>query len=282
MPALFILLWSSGYIFVKLGLRDNQPLAFLSLRLAFSWLLLVPILLYQRPAFPTSWRQIKMIAMTALLLQGLYQIFFFAALHEDVPPGILTIILGAQPLITALVMRESINARQMGGLLVGLVGLTLVVSDTLMTGAITRLGVSYAFLSLGGITFGTIFQKKYCSDVPLAANLFIQYSISAVFVSTLWLLLEPSAVKWTANFAIALSWMVVVISLSATFLFYKLLKNGKATNVTSYLYCVPPVTAVMDYYLFHHALSYTTVFGMAMVMVSLVLVHRLKNRGTEN
>ncbi len=274
--AIFILLWSSGYIFVENGLQYSDPLVFLSLRLWFAWIIITIILLYKRPEFPKSLNQFLIVAITGIFTLGLYTAFFFAALYEGISPGILAIILGMQPLLTVLIMKEAMRPLQIIGILLGFVGLSLTVANSVMSDSTTILGIGSALLSLCGMTVGTVLQKKYCSSIPLTSNLFIQYLASAIMISVLCFIFGSSNVTWSLSFTISLLWVVLVISIGATYLFYTLLKHGKAASVTSYMYCVPPVTAIMDYVIFHHVLSLTTVTGMVLIMCGLVMIHYRK------
>jgi drug/metabolite transporter (DMT)-like permease len=275
--SVFILLWSTGAIFVELGLKYSDPLIFLALRLWIAWAVIGLILLFRRPEFPKSFKQLILLGITGMA-QGLYSVFFFAALYEGISPGILSIILGFQPLMTLLLLRESMRPLQLIGILLGFVGLSLTVVSSVMTGVTTVWGVGSALLSLCGMTLSTILQKNYCSSVSLTANLFIQYLASSILVTLIWAAFGNMHVTWTAGFIVALLWTALVISIGAIYLFYTLLKRGKAAGVTSYLYCVPPVTAVMDYFFFKHVLSLTTIFGMILVMMGLALIHYRKQK----
>lgn len=272
-PALFILLWSSGYIFVEQGLQDNDPLVFITLRFFLAWLVVFFIFLFQRPSFSLSWKNIAQMCVTGIFLQVVYLGFFFIALAQHMPAGILAIILGVQPIAIALTLRESLHLMQRIGLGLGLFGLALTVSDSIFSGTITSLGIIAALFALAGITIGTILQKKYCTEIPLCTNIMMQYFISTLVFIFLYFCLGAEPVNWTPSFIISLSWVTFVISVGAFFLFYALLKKGKAASVTSLLYCVPPVTAMMDYFVFHHTLSVPSILGMVLVVFSLVLIH---------
>lgn len=276
LASIFILLWSSGYIFVENGLQYSNPIVFLFLRLWMAWLIIGLVLIYTRSGFPKSWKQFFTIGITGIFAQGFYQVFFFAALYLKLSSGVLSIILGMQPLLTILISRKSIRPLQFMGILLGFIGLFLTVTNSVMFDSGTIFGICSALLSLCGITIGTILQKKYCSNIPisLTSNLFIQYFSSATMVSIICLILGNFHITWTLNFTISLLWLTFVISIASTYLFYSLLKCGEVESVSSYLYCVPPVTAVMDYVIFHHTFSYTSRIGMILVMCSLIMIHR--------
>lgn len=104
--------------------------------------------------------------------------------------------------------------------------------------------------------------------------MFIHYFISALLILMVCLLFEKAHVVWTYKFVISLLWLSVVMSIGAFYLFFALLKLGKASSITSLLYCVPPVTAGMDYLVFHHSIPFYSIIGMMVVVFSLILIHK--------
>ena len=73
----------------------------------------------------------------------------------------------------------------------------------------------------------------------------IQFSACALVFLPLVIVLEAAPVRWTPQFAFALAWSVVVLSVGAISLLYWLLRHGAASNVARLFYLVPPVTAVL-------------------------------------
>lgn len=160
-PMIFVLMWSSGAIFAKLGLQSTEPLTFLALRLLFSMAIMWLICLLIRPDFPQTISEWRNILITGMFLQAGYQIFFFDALAHQVSPGLLTIILGIQPILTAIVGKERITGAQWAGLLFGMMGLILVVVDSLFIVKISLIGITSAVLSMLSITPGNVLAKTY-------------------------------------------------------------------------------------------------------------------------
>ena len=258
------------------------------LRLLFSCLIVGVVLLYTHLKISKtsllwwrhnlSWRKIMQMSITGIFLQGFYQLFSFTAMYEGISPGILAIILGTQPIATAIITRESLSLLRISGLILGLFGLILTVSNVFYLGENTAMGVVYCFLALLGITTGTILQKKYGSTISLNVNLFTQYLASFFFILILHLFLGSPAIEWNKPFIISLTWMVLVVSIASTYLFYYLLKKQIIVNFTSYLYFVPVVTALMDFFFFHRALPIISIIGMLMIICGLVLT--FKNKST--
>lgn len=274
LASIFILLWSSGYLFAVQGLQYCDPMTFLFLRLWLAWFIIASIFAYKKLELPISWRELGFIATTGFFAQGIYQVFFFLSLMRNISPGVLSIILGAQPLLVLLVLRENVNKRQIFGIFIGFVGVALTVSH-IVSHADSAFGICSALLALMGISAGTVLQKKYCSklSIPLTSQLLIQYFVSAIFVSFICLLIESSKIIWTVSFTISLLWITFIISIAGTYLYYFLLQQRNATDVSGYFYCVPPITAIMDYILFHHPLPMTSMFGMLLVVIGLILAN---------
>jgi drug/metabolite transporter (DMT)-like permease len=277
-PFIFILLWSSGYIFVESGLKDSTPLAFLSLRFILAFLILFFIYLFKATKQKISFNDFLIMCVTGIFLQGFYLGFFFLTLNTHLPSGVLAIVLGLQPLAMALILRENLYNAQKVGLIFGIIGLLLTVLSTIKFGNTKGLGVFYSFLSLLGITSGTFLQKKNCSKYPLLLNMMIQYLSASILIVFSSLIFERISVNWTLNFIISLSWVSIVMSIIAFFLFQWLLNGGKASKVTSLLYCVPPVASIMDYFIFGQTLSIITIVGMFFVMMSMALIYKKKAR----
>ena len=84
-PALFVLLWSTGFIGAKLGLPYAEPLTFLLLRFALIVALLLPVAVLMRAPWPPTWREAGHIAVAGLLVQAGYLSGVFCAIHAGVP-----------------------------------------------------------------------------------------------------------------------------------------------------------------------------------------------------
>jgi drug/metabolite transporter (DMT)-like permease len=274
-PAAFVLTWSSGAIFVKLGLQYANPFTFVFLRFLISTAVLWIICLSARSPYPKSGKEWGYVILTGLLLQAGYQIFYFIALNNHLAPGILAIILGAQPIITAFFAATKIRYGQWSGLFLGLSGLVLVVADHISAPHFPLSGLASALLCLGCITAGTFMQKRIKLSQPV--NMAIQYSGGLLVILLLLPFFGVWQVHWSPVFLLSLSWMSLVISVGASMMLYFLIQKGNLTNVTSLFYGVPPVTALFDYLIFHDPLSLLAFSGMLLIVFGLVLIHR---RGT--
>lgn len=274
-PAVFVLLWSTGFIGAKLGLPYAEPATFLVIRFGLVLLLLIPICLAFRAPWPSR-RGFGHMFVAGVLLQAGYLGGVFAAIHQGMPAGISALITGLQPLSTALLggwlLKEAVSARQWLGLVLGLVGVLMVVGERVQGAGMGALPIALAFLALASITLGTIWQKKHGAGVDLRTGAAIQYMAAAAVLAPFALALETREVRWTGEFVFAIAWLAIVLSLGAVFLLLYLIRHGAATRVASLFYLVPPTTALMAWPLFGETYSLLSAGGMGLAMLAVWLV----------
>jgi len=277
MPALFVLLWSTGFIGAKLGLPDAEPATFLALRFAVVAVLLAALALVVKAPWPSSASAIGHMILAGLLLHGVYLGGVFASIAHGVPAGVSALIVGIQPVLTAAVVGrvfgERVTALQWGGFLLGVIGVVLVVWNKLGLGLGSPFGYGLSFLALLGITAGTVYQKKYCGGMDLRSGNAIQFAATALFLLPFALAFETMHIEWTGRFVFALAWLCLVLSLGAISLLFILLRRGAAAKVTSLFYMVPPCTAVIAWALFDETLGPLALAGMACAMAGVALVN---------
>ena len=131
-----------------------------------------------------------------------------------------------------------------------------------------------AVAALFGITAGTLYQKRFCTQHDLLAVTVHQYLPTVVLFGSIALLFETREVAWTAPFVAALLWLVLALSLGAILLLNHLIKHGEAARVSSLFYLVPPVTAVEAWLLFGEPLGWVKVAGIALAALGVYLVMR--------
>lgn len=278
MAAVFILLWSSGFIGTRLGLPYAEPFTFLLVRFWIVTVLFLGVTLRTRASWPSGWDQIGHFAVAGVLMHAVYIGGVFSAINSGLQTGVTALLVSLQPILTACVVGqlfgEKVTARQWVGFILGLGGVALVVSDRLSLHSGGLIGIVFSACALVGITAGTLYQKKYCSEMDLRSGAVIQYAAAGVAMLLAAPVLEDLRIQWTTEFIIALAWLSLGLSLGAVTLLYVLIRRGKAVNVVSLFYLVPPCTSLMAYALFGETLDLKAVVGMAVATVGVALVNR--------
>ena len=274
-PALFVVLWSTGFIAAKFGLPYAPPLTFLLYRFAMVAVLMAVVCVATGARWPAQRIDYLNVAIAAWLVHGVYLGGVFIAISRGMSAGTAAILVGLQPIVTVFLARlwlgERVVVRQWAGLALGLVGVWLVVRQKIRfdSDAISLIAIATA---LAGISVGTLWQKRHASHVDLRTGAVIQFAACTLVYLPLVLLLEsPADVRWTASFAFAIGWSVLVLSVGAISLLYWLLRHGAASGVARLFYLVPPVTALMAWALFDERLDWLAIAGMVVIAVAVAL-----------
>ncbi|MCD6075284.1 MAG: Protein of unknown function transrane [Rhodospirillales bacterium] len=274
MPALFVFLWATGFIGGKYGAPYAEPFTFLGWRFSIVLALFVAISLVTRAPWPSSWKLTAHIAVSGVLVHAVYVGGVFSSLKLGLSTGVSALIVGMQPVLTAIIavwmLDERVRPRQWLGLALGFVGLVLVVGAKI--GAAELNSVWPSVVALLGITIGTLYQKRYCTTMDLRTGSMIQFAASSVAMWLLAFAFETRVVEWSPHFIFALGWLVIVLSLGAISLLMVLIRRGVASKVASLFYLTPPITAVMGYFMFGEQLGISELIGMGVAAAGVYLV----------
>jgi drug/metabolite transporter (DMT)-like permease len=277
MPAVFVLIWSTGFIVARFGMPYAPPLKFLALRYALSLLCFLAWVLLARVAWPRDRMQWAHMAVTGVLMQAGYLGGVWAAVRAGMGSGLVALLVGIQPVLTAiwLSMRGgAIARRQWAGLILGFAGLVLVVLRKVQQGGeVSTLSLGLALMALLSITAGTLYQKRFLAPCDVRSASAIQMA-AALVVTWPFAALESDSIQWNLASGGAMAWSVLALSLGGSSLLYLLIQRGSATAVTSLLYLVPPCTALMAWLLFSEPITALTLAGIAITAVGVSLVVR--------
>jgi drug/metabolite transporter (DMT)-like permease len=283
MPLAFVLIWSTGFIVAKYAAPHAPPLTFLLARFAGAVLVLLPIVVLTRASWPRTARQWRDVAIVGLLLQATYLGGVWVAIALGMPAGISALLVGTQPLLTAMfgfTVGERATRLQWLGLIAGFAGIALVLSDRLTLAGVGPLALAANLLALAGITVGTLYQKRHGAGVDLRTGSVIQFAVSFVALLPIALATEKMHIRPTAEFWFALAWSVLALSLVAISLLLAMIRRGRATEVASLMYLTPPVTALMAWLVFGERLGPMAWAGVIVTMAGVALVLRKGRRTT--
>jgi len=276
-PLLFVLLWSTGFIGAKFGLPHAEPLSFLLVRYLLVISLMTLIALATRAPWPRDARHWFHIGVAGLLVHAIYLGGVFVSISKGLPAGVASLVVGIQPLLTAVgagwLLNETVLKRQWLGLVLGFVGVAMVVSGKLGSGfGLDALWPALA--ALAGITAGTLYQKRFCPSFDWRTGAIAQFLPTAIATGVVVGLADNFRVDWVPDFIFALAWLVLVLSLGAISLLNMLIRRGTAVNLASLFYLVPPCTALIAWFLFDERLAGMTLAGMALAVWGVYLARK--------
>lgn len=275
-PAIFVVLWSTGFIGTKYVLVGAEPLTYLAIRMVLVVALMAIIVAVARPRWPDA-AGIGHSIVAGLLVHGFYLGGTAIAIAHSIPAGLSALIPGLQPILTSTLasrfLGEKVTPLQWLGLLLGLGGVALILHGRPMTGD-AGWGWLASGMSLVSITLGTLYQKRFCGGIDWRAGNLVQYLAALALYTLGAFAFETRNVIWSPDFILALVWLAVVLSIGSIGVLYWLIRRQGATQVASLFYLVPAVTALMAYALFGERLDATAMAGMAACAAAVLLVNR--------
>lgn len=274
MPAVFVLIWSTGFIVARFGMPNSPPFSFLWFRYLFSITCFLAWIQWARVKWPQDKREWLHLSVTGVLMHAGYLGGVWAAVKAGMGSGLSALIVGLQPVLTAIWLsthggaaNNAVSRRQWMGLLLGFCGLLLVVWRKLTQGSaldhVTAVNLSFAVMALFAITLGTLYQKSFVKPCDVRTANTVQL-MAAMLVTTPLALLETESMQWNHELMGAMAWSVLGLTLGGSSLLYLLIQKGAAASVSSLMYLVPPCTAMMAWVLFDEPITVVTLMGIAL------------------
>jgi drug/metabolite transporter (DMT)-like permease len=283
MPAVFVLIWATGFIVARYGMPHAPPFTFLLYRYLFSIACFLPWIALARVPWPRTGLAWAHLGVTGVLMHAGYLGGVWAAVKGGMGSGLSALVVGIQPVLTAIWLSaigaagSRVTRRQWLGLLLGFAGLVLVVSRKLVQGSandhVSPVNLGWALMALVCITAGTLYQKRFVKPCDVRTANTVQL-MAAALVTVPLALLEPEPFRWNLESAGAMAWSVLGLTLGGSSLLYLLIQRGAAASVASLMYLVPPTTALMAWVLFGEPITPLTIAGIALTAFGVALVVR--------
>ena len=279
-PVVFVLLWSTGFVGAKYILPYAEPFVFLTIRYASAAIILVLIAKALREPLRINRDQIKQSVLVGVFLQVIYIGGVFYAVSLGLPAGVTAVIVSLQPVLVSVLafklLNEGLSFRKISGLILGLVGVLFLLLPKIFQGNFNlefpKVGILSSVLALIGTTTGYLLQKRGGSEIPFLPGTAVQFATATLLFALAGIFFEDWTIKVNLEFILALSWIVLALSIGSIFLLFYLLKHDSASSVSSLYYLVPPLTAVQAFFLFDERFTLIGLFGMALAAIGTLLV----------
>jgi drug/metabolite transporter (DMT)-like permease len=276
-PALFVLLWSTGFVGAKYGLPYADPFVFLSIRVLIAAVLLFVIAYLLKMPVRIGQSAIARSSLIGFFLHACYLGGVFYSISQGLPAGVAAVVTSLQPVLVSIfavkVLGEQLRISQVGGLLLGLSGVILVLGPS-FNSHIPTAGIIAIVVALIGSTTATLLQKRVGADIPLVAGTAYQYLFTGLVLGVIALATGNTHITWSSLFTAAFVWLVLVLSVGAILLLLWLLNSGSAASVSSLFYLVPPATAIEAFFLFGEKVNTQGLLGIGVTALGVWLVIR--------
>ena len=283
-PLIFVVFWATGFVVARLSAGHVAPLWFLSLRFPLALIFMLGVALVQKARWPAPVQAFHALVAGAFL-HGFYLATNYWAVAQGLPGGVAALIIGLQPLITAFmasaILGERVSLRHWLGLAMGLIGIGLVLSpriDFAQSEGITPMTAGITFLGAVAIAFGTVYQKRFATGIDLATGGVYQYVGATLVVLLLAYFTEDFFFDHSLQAWAALAWSVIVLSIIAISLLMVMIREGAVSRVSSLIFLVPGVAALMTYVLFGEELNWIQILGMVVCAGAVMVVNASSTR----
>jgi drug/metabolite transporter (DMT)-like permease len=275
-PFVFIVIWASGYVVARFGLPYAPPLTFLCLRYLGVIVFMGSLALIGQAPWPRTRSELLHLCVAGIMMQAGYLGGVWCAIEIGMPAGVAALIVNTQPILTAVLSGlagERVEARQWLGLGLGFLGVALVVSEKMAgAGGLSLTATALCVFSLLSMTLGTLYQKRYAAAADVRTAQVVQFAASLLVTMPFLFAFETPHVQLTPQFILAYLWSVLALSGAGISLLFIMIRNGRATEVTSYFYLVPPVTALMAYLMFGERFGAFSFVGLVLTCLAVALV----------
>jgi len=276
-PALFVLLWSTGFVGAKYGLPYADPFVFLALRVLIAAILLFALAKVMRMPLRIGRSAITRSGLIGFFLHACYLGGVFYSIARGLPAGVAAVVTSLQPVLVSVlavkVLGEKLRQRQVIGLLIGLLGVILVLGPSFDAKSPIPALIAI-FVALIGSTSATLLQKKIGADIPLLSGTAYQYLFSGCVLGAIAIATQETSIDWNPRFTAAFIWLLLVLSVGAILLLLWLLNSGSAAKVSSLFYLVPPATALEAFVLFGEKVNTQGFLGIGITALGVWLVMR--------
>ena len=276
-PALFVLLWSTGFVGAKYGLPYADPFIFLSVRILIAAILLFALARLLKMPVGIGRQAVARSGLIGFFLHACYLGGVFYSIAQGLPAGVAAVVTSLQPVLVSVfavkVLGEQLRRTQIVGLLTGLVGVVLVLGPSI-DAQIPTPAIIAILIALMGSTTATLLQKKLGADIPLISGTAYQYLFSGCVLGLIALATQETSITWNLRFTLAFVWLIVILSVGAILLLLWLLNTGSAAKVSSLFYLVPPATAIEAFFLFGEKVNTQGFLGIGITALGVWLVMR--------
>jgi drug/metabolite transporter (DMT)-like permease len=282
------LIWSTVWLFIKLGVKDVPPVSFAAMRLIIAILVMVPATLALRTALPRTWKQWRLIFGSGVVLLG----FNYALLNwgtQFISSGLTAVLQSITPafaLVFAhyLLQDEPMTTRKMGGLLLGVVGIGVIYWEQLQFGGRALTGSIAVTAGAVCVAFAYVWVRREGKGIHPSAITSGQMTAAFVPLMTYAAIVEgnPFEIQWTKTALISATYLALLGSVVAAWLNYWLLPRVGAVNLLIMGLVEPPIAILLGAWFLNERMNVRTLIGSAVILFSVWLTMSPAKRATSS
>jgi drug/metabolite transporter (DMT)-like permease len=270
------MVWSTAFIAIKVGLRVSSPDVFTLLRVGAALITLLVAAAVTGRFGRFGDRRLHRYGV----LLGASNVVGFLVFQNlglaDAPVGVGSVLIYTQPFLVALgawaVRGERLSLVQVGGMLLGWLGVVVVVAGEIDVGATPVHAVVFLLLSATSWAIGTVLFTTLPPDMPVLDLLLVMNAYGVLPIALL-VALGSGHIEWGAAAVLGAIWAGAGASIGGLGLQFVLLRRGKAGVVSSWTFAVPVLAAALGVLVLGETAHATLLLGGAAVAAGIYLVN---------
>jgi drug/metabolite transporter (DMT)-like permease len=277
MVAAFCLLWSSAFSVAKFAMADCPPLLLLTARFLLAGLLMLGAAAIHRTPFNLSRRDLAIFAALGVANQAVYLGLGYVGMR-GISSGLSALIISANPVLTAVLaasfLGERMTWRKVIGLVLGVGGVAFVVQNRLAGGEHLS-GIVLTIAALVSLVGGTILFKRFAPNGNLWTGNGVQSLAAGLALAPVAFGAESVAdVVPSWRLLAAFAYLVLLVSVLAYLLWFRILAVSGATAASSYHFLMPPLGLLFGWLLLGEHVAPLDLIGIVPVALGIYLVTR--------
>jgi drug/metabolite transporter (DMT)-like permease len=277
----FCLMWASAFSVGKMAVADCPPLLFLAVRFLAAGVLMMGLAAVSGLRWTLSKRDVLVFAALGVANQAIYLGIGFIAL-KTVSAGLAALIISSNPIIAAVLavflLGERMTWAKVIGLLLGLSGVIFIVKSRLTLGTDQFGGIMLSGLALFAFVGGTILFKLFAPKDGFWIGNGVQSLAAGIALMPFAASFESFGdVVPSGRLVAAFVYSVVIVSVFAYFLWFRILAVSGATAASSYHFLIPPLGMMFGWLLLGEHVDLADMLGIVPVAFGIYLVTRPAN-----
>ena len=280
---IFILamLWGPSFLFIKIALKDVQPLSLVCLRVAFGCSLLYILCKLKEIRFPKDLNLWKHGFILGFFVNGLPFICFNFAI-KTIPTSLGALINGITPILTVVLANifltdEKITLSRSIGILIGLTGFAILFVPKLLSGG-THFDLFGMFLALVAslcYAIGMVYAKKYVQKAPPLVMPIIQLLSSLIYLIPLACYFEGPThlLDISLSSIAAISGLAILGTMLAYIVYYRIILHHGATAVSMVTYLLPVIGTILGMIFLDEKITPPFYFASILILGGLMVMN---------
>jgi drug/metabolite transporter (DMT)-like permease len=273
----YVALWGSAFVPSKIGVLASSPMWFLVVRFVVSGAIALAIALALGSRFPVERRAWIAVVLVGVFANAVYLGCTYVALRH-LAAGVGSVVVSTNPLLLALVapyaLREPLTRQKMLGLGLGFAGVVAIMLARSGTGTAEPHDVGLVLLGVLGSVASTVVFKRMLVQIDVRMTTALQFFAAALALLPVAIVAEgvPHATL-SAPLVISFVYLVLVMSVGGSLLWFWLLEQGEASRVTAFYY-LSPVFGLLIAAMFGEPLTIRDLGGLIAIAVGIAIVQR--------